>query len=185
MAVARRAPEHSFTKIKANGGARSGTRNIERVVCFQATRRAPEHGFTKIKANGGARSGTRNVERVVVYKRHGEPLITVLRRLRSTGAPQKARETLSVLFVSKQHGEPLITVLRRFNSTEAAKPRRSIRRKPEPRKGFTVRAQWDWRGLVAKRSNAEWRGRSGATTGGHEDAIRRGRCRKNGRRSFM
>jgi hypothetical protein len=54
--------------IQAIGGARSGTRNIERVVGSQVTRRAPEHGLTVNQANGDARSGTRNVERVVVFQ---------------------------------------------------------------------------------------------------------------------
>jgi hypothetical protein len=77
MAVARRAPEPGFTKIRFNGaprshgdplseaapvraqgigGARTGTRTSERVVGIQLPRRAPDPTAAKIKSNGGVRN---------------------------------------------------------------------------------------------------------------------------------
>jgi hypothetical protein len=97
MTVARRAPEHGFTKIQFNGGAQKSARSG--LFVYQAARRAPELGFTKNQAIGGAHGRTRNVERVVGWRQHGASLNPALRRFKPSGAPKEARETLSVLFV--------------------------------------------------------------------------------------
>jgi hypothetical protein len=54
--VARRAPEHDFAKFQVEGGARSGTRNIERVVVSKRHGEPPNPVLQRFRPTGAPKA---------------------------------------------------------------------------------------------------------------------------------